>query len=61
MGRKGLKLSKQSACKEVATGREEAKSVFEDDAEALFDWPKMAVPSEPALYRDAELEDLEMG
>lgn len=59
MGRKGLKLSRPSTCRFV--GREDAKSVLEDEAEALFDWPKMAVPSEPALYKDTELEDLEMG
>lgn len=35
--------------------------MLEDDADALFDWPKMAVPSEPALYKDTELEDLEIG
>ncbi|KAG7241120.1 hypothetical protein INR49_025863 [Caranx melampygus] len=40
---------------------DDAKSVLEDEAEALFDWPKMAVPSDPALYKDKELEDLEMG
>ena len=59
MGKKGLKLSRLSPCRLV--GREDARSVFEEEAEALFDWPKMAVPSEPALYRDRELEDLEMG
>ena len=59
MGRKGLKLSRPSACRFV--GRDDAKSVLEDEADALFDWPKMAVPSEPALYKDTELEDLEMG
>ena len=59
MGRIGLKVSRPSACWFV--GREDAKSVLEDEAEALFDWPKMAVPSEPALYKDTELEDLEMG
>lgn len=35
--------------------------MLEDEAEALLDWPKMAVPSEPTLYKDTELEDLEMG
>lgn len=35
--------------------------MLEDEAEALFDWPKTAVPSEPTLYKDTELEDLEMG
>lgn len=59
MGKKGLKLSKLSVCR--FTGREDARSVLEDEAEALFDWPKMAVPSEPALYRETELEDLDMG
>lgn len=59
MGKKGLKLSNASTCRFV--GREDAKSVLEDEAEALFDWPKMAVPSEPALYRETELEDLETG
>lgn len=59
MGKKGLKLSRPSACR--CAGREDAKSVLEDEAEALLDWPKMAVPSEPALYKDTELEDLEMG
>lgn len=59
MGRKGLKLSRPSVCRFV--GREESKSVLEDEADALFDWPKMAVPSEPALYKDTELEDLEIG
>lgn len=59
MGKKGLKLSRPSACRCV--GRDDAKSVFEDEAEALFDCPKMAVPSEPALYKDTELEDLDMG
>lgn len=59
MGKNGLKLSRPSACR--FDGREEAKSVLEDEAEALLDWPKMAVPSEPALYKDTELEDLEMG
>lgn len=59
MGRKGLKLSRPSACWFV--GREEASSVLEDEAEALFDWPKMAVPSEPALYKETELEDFEIG
>lgn len=42
-------------------GSEDAKSVLEDEAEALLDWPNMAVPSDPALYKDTELEDLEMG
>lgn len=59
MGKKGLKLSRPSACR--CAGREDAKSVLEDEAEALFDWPKMAVPSEPALYKETELEDLDMG
>lgn len=59
MGRKGLKLSRLSAWRFI--GREDAKSVLEDEAEALFDWPKTAVPSEPTLYKDTELEDLEMG
>lgn len=59
MGKKGLKLSRPSACR--FAGREDAKSLFEDETEALFDWPKTAVPSEPALYKDTELEDLEMG
>lgn len=35
MGRKGLKLSRPSACRFV--GREEASSVFEEEAEALLD------------------------
>lgn len=39
----------------------DVRSVLEDEADARFDWPKMAVPSEPALYKDAELDDLEMG
>lgn len=59
IGRKGLKLSRPSAWRFV--GRDDAKSVLEDEAEARFDWPKMAVPSDPALYKDTELEDLEMG
>lgn len=59
MGKNGLKLSKLSVCR--FAGSEEARSVLEDEAEALFDWPKMAVPSEPALYRETELEDLDMG
>lgn len=59
MGKKGLKFSRPSACRCV--GSEEARSVLEEEAEARLDWPKMAVPSEPALYRDTELEDLEMG
>lgn len=58
IGRKGLKLSSPSACRFV--GKEDAKSLLEEEAETLFDWPKMAVPSEPALYNDTELEDLEM-
>lgn len=53
-----MKFSRPSTCRFV--GREDAKSVLEDEAETLFDWPKMAVPSDPALYRDTELEDLEM-
>lgn len=59
MGKNGLKLSKPSVCR--FTGSEDARSVLEDEAEARFDWPKMAVPSEPALYRETELEDLDMG
>lgn len=59
MGKKGLKLSKPSVCR--LAGSEDARSVLEDEAEARFDWPKMAVPSEPALYRETELEDLDMG
>lgn len=35
--------------------------MLEEEAEAMFDWPKIAVPSEPALYKETELEDLEMG
>lgn len=58
IGRKGLKLSSPSAWRFV--GKEDAKSLLEEEAETLFDWPKMAVPSEPALYKDTELEDLEM-
>lgn len=54
-----MKLSKPSVCR--FAGSEDARSVLEDEAEALFDWPKMAVPSEPALYRETELEDLDMG
>lgn len=59
MGSKTLKLSRSSGCRTV--GKETAKSLLEDETEALCDWPKMAVPSEPALYRETELEDLEMG
>lgn len=35
MGRNGLKLSRPSACRFV--GSEDAKSVLEDEADALFD------------------------
>lgn len=60
VGKKGLRFSSPSACRFV--GRD-VRSVLEDeaDADARFDWPKMAVPSEPALYKDTELDDLEMG
>lgn len=58
MGKKGLKFSSPSACRFV--GRD-VRSVLEDEADARFDWPKMAVPSEPALYKDTELDDLEIG
>lgn len=57
MGRKGLKFSTPSICRFAC--KEDAKSLLEDEAETLFDWLKMAVPSEPALYNDTELEDLE--
>lgn len=43
MGRKGLKLSRPSACRAVR--REAVRSLVEGEA----DWPKMAVPSEPLL------------
>lgn len=45
----------------MLVGSDEASSVFDDDAEARLDWPKMAVPSDPTLYKETELEDLEMG
>lgn len=57
IGRKGLKFSSPSTCRLV--GKETAKSLLEEEAETLLDWLKMAVPSEPALYNDTELEDLE--
>lgn len=58
VGKKGLKFSSPSACRFV--GRD-VRSVLEDEADARFDCPKMAVPSEPALYSDTELDDFEMG
>lgn len=51
MGRKGLKVSKPSACKAVR--REDVRSLAEDDV----DCPNTAVTSEALLCRDTELED----
>lgn len=55
MGRKGLKLSKPSACKAVR--REDVRSLVEDDV----DCPNTAFMSEALLCRDMELEDWDTG
>lgn len=59
IGRNGLKLSRPSACS--AESKEAAKSLLEDDAVAPFDGQNMVVPSEPLLYKDMVLEDLDTG
>lgn len=61
MGRKGLKFSRPSACR--ADSRWVARSLLEGEAEALWEGPNApaAAPSEPLLYRDTVLEDLDTG